>query len=82
VVEVLKSITTYHHAYRAAFRYPKKDRLALITQPVLMIYETSDPLHKYKDEALAVVQNCTDGALPEGSKVGDKAKLISDWLAH
>jgi pimeloyl-ACP methyl ester carboxylesterase len=80
VVEVLKSIITYHHAYRAAFRYPKKDRLALITQPVLMIYETSDPLYKYKDEALAAVQNCTDGALPEGSKVGDKAKLISDWL--
>ena len=80
VVEVLKSITTYHHAYRAAFRYPKKDRLALIAQPVLMIYETTDPLYKYKDEAMAAVQNCTDGALPEGSKVGDKAKLISDWL--
>jgi len=29
---------------------------------------------------MAAVQNCTDGALPEGSKVGDKAKLISDWL--
>lgn len=80
VVEVLKSITTYHHAYRAAFRYPKKDRLALITQPVLMIYETTDPLYKYKDEAMAAVQHCTDGALPAGSKVGDKAKLISDWL--
>lgn len=80
VVEVLKSITTYHHAYRAAFRYPKKDRLALIAQPVLMIYETTDPLYKYKDEAMAAVRNCTDGALPEGSKVGDKAKLISDWL--
>ena len=80
VVEVLKSITTYHHAYRAAFRYPKKDRLALITQPVLMICETTDPLYKYKDEAMAAVQHCTDGALPAGSKVGDKAKLISDWL--
>ncbi|MDA1059663.1 MAG: alpha/beta hydrolase, partial [Proteobacteria bacterium] len=80
VVEVLKSVTSYHHAYRAAFRYPKKERLALITQPVLMIYETTDPLYKYKDEALAAVKNCTDGALPEGSRVGDKAKLISDWL--
>jgi len=80
VVEVLKSITTYHHAYRAAFRYPKKERLAHITQPTLMIYETSDPLYKYKDEALAAVKNCTDGALPDGSTVGDKAKLISDWL--
>lgn len=80
VVEVLKSVTSYHHAYRAAFRYPKKERLSLITQPVLMIYETSDPLYKYKDEALAAVKNCTEGALLEGSRTADKAKLISDWL--
>lgn len=80
VVEVLKSVTSYHHAYRAAFRYPKKERLGLVTQPVLMIYETSDPLYKYKDEALAAVKNCTEGALPEGSRTADKAKLIADWL--
>ncbi len=80
VVEVLKSVTSYHHAYRAAFRYPKKERLSLLTQPVLMIYETSDPLYKYKDEALAAVKNCTEGALPEGARTRDKAKLISDWL--
>ena len=80
VVEVLKSVTTYHHAYRAAFRYPKKERLAQLTQPVLMIYETTDPLYKYKDEALAAVKNCTDGALPEGSRTADKAQLMSDWL--
>lgn len=27
----------------------KKERLPLITQPVLMIYEATDPLLKYKD---------------------------------
>ncbi|MBM3502866.1 MAG: alpha/beta hydrolase [Alphaproteobacteria bacterium] len=80
VMEVLKSITTYHHGYRASFRYPKKDRLPLITQPVLMIYETTDPLFKYKDEAVRAVKRCTEGALAKGARTADKAKLINDWL--
>lgn len=80
VVEVLKSITTYHHAYRAAFHHPKRERLPLVTQPLLMICETTDPLYRYKDEALRLVKNVTDGTLPEGARTADKAKLISDWL--
>ncbi|MSO64453.1 MAG: alpha/beta hydrolase [Alphaproteobacteria bacterium] len=80
VMEVLKSIDSYHHGYRASFRYPKKERLPHVTQPVLMIYETTDPLFKYKDDAVRAVKRCTEGALPPGSTTADKAKLINDWF--
>ena len=80
VVEVLKSITTYHHAYRAAFRYPKKERLRLIKNPILMIYEAHDPLYKYREIALNAAVKVTEGRLEHGSTLEDKAKLLDEWL--
>ena len=50
-VAVLKSIETYHLAYRAAFKYPKREQLQKITHPLMLIYDENDPLNKYKDEA-------------------------------
>lgn len=79
-VEVLKSLTTYHLAYRASFRYDKKKRLPLVAQPVLLLYEANHPSFKYKDEALATAQKATPGVLPDGSTIADKARMISQWL--
>ena len=81
VVEVLKSIESYHNAYRAAFRYPKREKLALIEQPILLIYSKDDPLYKYRQVALRAAVNVTDGKLHHSSSVNDKAKLIDQWLS-
>ena len=43
-VEVLKSVRTYHHAYRAAFAHADADRLPLVRLPSLVMADESDPL--------------------------------------
>ena len=37
VVEVLKAMRSYHLSYRAAFLWPKADRLPLVTVPTLVV---------------------------------------------
>lgn len=44
VVEVMKSATTYHLSYRAAFAYLAEKRLPLVTQPILSLGAEDDPL--------------------------------------
>lgn len=44
VVEVLKAATTYPLGYRAAFAYPARERLPLVTQPTLCMAAEDDPL--------------------------------------
>jgi len=44
-LEVLKSLTTYHKAYEAAFRYPAKKRVPKIKSKTLMIIGHNDPVH-------------------------------------
>jgi pimeloyl-ACP methyl ester carboxylesterase len=43
-LEVLKSVRTYHHAYRAAFAHPDRERLPLVKVPTLVMADSSDPL--------------------------------------
>jgi pimeloyl-ACP methyl ester carboxylesterase len=81
VMEVLKSITTYHLGYRASFRYPKAARLPLLTQETMMIYTAADPLAVYKDEALGLVKRLVPGEVPKKATESDKAKVIRDFLA-
>jgi pimeloyl-ACP methyl ester carboxylesterase len=44
VIEVLKAAKTYPLAYRAAFSYPTRERLPLVTQPTLCMAAEDDPL--------------------------------------
>ena len=81
VMEVLKSITSYHLGYRASFRYPKAARLPLLTQQTMMIYTAADPLAVYKDEALGLVKKLVSGEVPKNASEADKAKIIRDFLA-
>ena len=55
VLEVLKSLTTYHLGYDASFRYNPRPRLPLLTQPVLAICANDDPLNPYLPEALRLI---------------------------
>ncbi len=56
-VEVLKALTTYHHAYRAAFAHPDRERLPLLRAPTLAMADEEDPLRRGLDEALALLPN-------------------------
>ena len=80
VMEVLKSIDTYHMGYRASFRYPKRERLPLVGVPAMMIFETSDPLFQYRNETVSLVKNAILGEVPGGSGNAGKAKVINEWL--
>ncbi|PPR77155.1 MAG: Haloalkane dehalogenase [Alphaproteobacteria bacterium MarineAlpha2_Bin1] len=55
VMELLKSITTYHHNYRAALDYNKKPRLKLIKIPVLVMASENDILLPFLDEATKLI---------------------------
>ncbi len=55
VMELLKSISTYHHNYRAALSYDKKPRLKLINIPVLVMASENDILLPYLEEATKLI---------------------------
>ncbi len=54
-LEVLKSIGTYHFAYRAAFGYPRRDRLPRLTVPTLAVCSEEDMPFPYLDEVASLV---------------------------
>jgi len=80
VVDVLKAITTYHKPYRAAFRYPARERLPLITVPAMVIMSEDDPAHLR--ESAASMAELIDSALLAKASADPKAKakVIADFL--
>lgn len=89
VVEVLKSIRTYHLAYRAAFRHPKRERLPLVTVPALVLGDSSDPLFPAQEEVCSLLPDGRmgfidrkEGDREEGDGVSArKARAIERFLA-
>ncbi len=82
-VEVLKSIDTYHHAYRAAFRHRDRERLPLVEVPALVIADQSDPLIDGTREGADLMPDGRFVALDDsGADDHDTAKaaLILDFL--
>ena len=71
-LEVLKSVRTYHHAYRAAFAHPDRERLPLVKVPTLVMADSSDPLKGGVDEAAALLPGSLEKILDDG---GDAASL-------
>jgi pimeloyl-ACP methyl ester carboxylesterase len=59
VLEVLKAIETYHLGYRAAFGYPKAERLPLVTRPLLAIADENDPLLPNTEAILRLIPGVT-----------------------
>lgn len=55
VVELLKSVRTYHHSYRASFTYDKVTRMKLLRLPVMLAAAESDPLRSYLEEAVRLI---------------------------
>ncbi len=83
VVEILKSIRTYHHSYRAAFRHPKRHRLPLITRPCIAAGETDDMLYPYLDEVVSLIPGGRRLDLPGHARqraTAETVRLISGFL--
>jgi pimeloyl-ACP methyl ester carboxylesterase len=83
VLDVLKSLETYHLAYHASFRYPVRTRLPLLPQPVLALAASDDPLHAHLPEALQLIPNViTDkrGPLRAPDSVANLANAINAFL--
>ena len=55
VVEVLKALPSYFMSYRAAARYPKRERLPLVRVPALASSCPTDMLIQYLDEVARLV---------------------------
>lgn len=83
VVEVLKAMRTYHRSYRAAFRYPKRERVPLIPVPVLILSSPSDMLREYTPELASLIPNARVSDLLEWGAAGfdaHAAGLIRDFV--
>ncbi len=76
VVDILKSLPTFHLAYRAAFSHNVAARLPLITQPTLFLAADSDPLGVYLESAAAL----TPGSVARRVATFDKAEAIRGFL--
>lgn len=83
VVEVLKALASYRHSYLAAFRYPKRERLAQLSIPALVTMGTQDVLAPYFDDLLAAVPG-TRGELIDSSGLMHHmdllAEIVDDFL--
>lgn len=83
VIEVLKAVRTYHLSYRAAFRHPKRQRLALIRVPTLACCDPDDMLFPALDEVAALVPGCGRAEVGVGgdaSGVTETARVLSAFL--
>jgi pimeloyl-ACP methyl ester carboxylesterase len=65
VVDVLRSIKTYHHSYRAALGYDKKPRMALIRTPTLVSCGETDMLRPYTEEAAKLIPGAKYAYTPD-----------------
>ncbi len=54
VLEVCKSLTTYHLSYQAAFRHRPEGRLLCVSQPALLLAASNDPLLAHTRRAWAL----------------------------
>lgn len=73
VMDVLKSIRTYHHSYRAALGFEKRPRLPLISVPTMVAAGDSDMLRQYTEEAASLIPGAItaytkDPKTPEGRR--------------
>jgi pimeloyl-ACP methyl ester carboxylesterase len=64
VVDVLKAIRTYHHSYRAAFRFDKRRRFEEIKVPTLAVCAQNDMLAKWHDEFAALISGSAKAVIP------------------
>ena len=80
-LEVLKALTTYHRAYRAAFSHRVRERLPLLTRETLALCDDQDPLHDQTREAAALAPHSRFMTMPPYSDPGFLARKRDAILA-
>jgi pimeloyl-ACP methyl ester carboxylesterase len=83
VVELLKSIRTYHHNYRAALGYDKRPRVALLKLPVMVMAAETDMLRPYLEEAASLIPGAQVGVGGDPKTqdgLEQTAQLCADFL--
>jgi pimeloyl-ACP methyl ester carboxylesterase len=75
-VDVLKSLPTYHLAYRAAFAHDTESRLGDLRSPTLVMASDADPLAEYLDVVAALVP----GAVTARPSRAGKAAVLLEFL--
>lgn len=79
VVDLLKNIRTYHHAFRATFAHPKRERLPLVALPTLFIGRAGAAA---VEEAAGLVPGSELAILPaDEDPIGAKGRLIQSFLS-
>jgi pimeloyl-ACP methyl ester carboxylesterase len=73
VLEVLKALPTYHMSYRAAARYPKRERLPLVRVPTLASSCPTDKLIQYLDEVVRLVPGAQRAVVADPETVAGAA---------
>ena len=63
-VEILKSITTYHKSYRAAFRYSMGENVPNITQPTMITFAQTDMVRPVFEQASKLLPGAHCEVLP------------------
>jgi pimeloyl-ACP methyl ester carboxylesterase len=75
--DMLRSWSTYHLAYQAAFAHPLAERLALLTTPTWVLQVQRDPLARYAAQAAGLIQ----GARLTPTDYARRPQTIMDCLA-
>lgn len=63
-IEIMKSITTYHKSYRAAFRYSMATHVPKITQPTMITFAETDMVRSAYEEAVKLLPEAHHKVLP------------------
>jgi pimeloyl-ACP methyl ester carboxylesterase len=81
-VDVLKALRTYHVIYRAVFRYPTRQRVALLRRHMTVLeMETEAPLLRQQIQAIA--RAARDARIvPAGATIDSKAQAILGALSE
>jgi pimeloyl-ACP methyl ester carboxylesterase len=80
VVEVIKSITTYHNGYRAVFRHDTRGRMKLLKNiDAMFMASEPDPLHVYLDEAAALVPGAKKTLISRAGGLAERVKAMRSF---
>jgi pimeloyl-ACP methyl ester carboxylesterase len=67
VLEVLKTLGSYHQAYAAAVSYPMRERVPQLKVPTMLAFAKNESIFRQYDEAVKLLPGCVHAALPCGS---------------
>ncbi len=80
VTDVLKALSTYHIAYRAAFAQDLRPLLPQLRCPTLVMASERDPLSIYLDEAAALVPHANKMRWPRSATLAERIAAVVAFL--